>query len=254
LIDGEVCVLTNIDLEHTEILGATRAAIAREKVAIAKRGATLVTGVRADDEVAPILRAHAREVAGTDVVWALGASNGTLAELNRALASAALDALAARGVIATGGALLSAEVCARAGLPGRMEVLEWKGLTVVLDGAHVPSSLAAVLRELGTRPEFARPPVVVFGTGKDKDVTGLLKVLGARVDRLICTSVGSQTAVPPGELVENAKRFVVGAQSASTPRSAFDQARALCSLGDWVLVTGSLHLIGAVRPLLRAAP
>lgn len=251
LIAGEVCVLTNVDLEHTEVLGGTRALIAREKVAIAKRGATLVTGVREDDEIAPILRAHV----GADVVWALGGdAPATLAELNRKLAGAALDALAARGAIAAGSALLSAAVCAQAGLPGRMEVMEWQGLTVVLDGAHVASSLAAVLRELGTRPELARPPVVVFGTGKDKDVAGLLKVLGERVDRLICTSVGSQTAVPPGELVENAKRFVVGAQSASTPRIALDQARALCSLGDWVLVTGSLHLIGAVRPLLRTAP
>jgi dihydrofolate synthase / folylpolyglutamate synthase len=273
VIDGEVCVLTNVDLEHTDVLGPTCAHIAREKVAIAKRGATLVTGVRqANQELAVILQAHVREEAG-DLIWALDDSDsadaseatgpanskctappGSLAATNAVLATAVLRALERRGVLADANTALSPDVRAAAVLPGRMEVLSWQGLPVVLDGAHVPSSLAAVLTELSARTGLERPPVTIFGVGKDKDVDGLLKVLGAQVDRLFCTSVGSQTAAPLEELVENAKRFVVEVKTASTPRIAFDQAALLCGPGDWILVTGSLHLVGAIRPLLRATP
>ena len=44
VVDGEVAVVTHVDLEHTAVLGPTRAAIAREKGGIVGRGATLVTG------------------------------------------------------------------------------------------------------------------------------------------------------------------------------------------------------------------
>ena len=43
IVDGEIAVVTNIELEHTEILGKTRAAIAGEKVGILKPGAVLIT-------------------------------------------------------------------------------------------------------------------------------------------------------------------------------------------------------------------
>ena len=46
IVEGEIAVVTNIGLEHTEILGATRAAIAGEKVGILKPGAVLVDDAR----------------------------------------------------------------------------------------------------------------------------------------------------------------------------------------------------------------
>jgi dihydrofolate synthase/folylpolyglutamate synthase len=50
VIDAEVAVVTNIELEHTEVLGPTRAEIAREKVGILKSGAVLVTPLSIYDE------------------------------------------------------------------------------------------------------------------------------------------------------------------------------------------------------------
>ena len=48
VIDGEVCLLTNVGLEHTAVLGTTHAAIAFQKVGILKCGATMITGVVPD--------------------------------------------------------------------------------------------------------------------------------------------------------------------------------------------------------------
>src|SRR5919202_874334 len=42
VIDARVVLLTNVSLEHTEVLGDTREQIAREKLAVAKPGAVVV--------------------------------------------------------------------------------------------------------------------------------------------------------------------------------------------------------------------
>jgi dihydrofolate synthase / folylpolyglutamate synthase len=44
VLDARVVVLTNVSLEHTDVLGETREAIAREKLAVAGPGATVVLG------------------------------------------------------------------------------------------------------------------------------------------------------------------------------------------------------------------
>ena len=62
IVDGEIAVVTNIELEHTEILGKTRAAIAREKVGILKSGAVLITTLDADDEAGRVLQTRADEL------------------------------------------------------------------------------------------------------------------------------------------------------------------------------------------------
>lgn len=259
LLVGEVCVVTNIELEHTAILGATRAEIAFEKVSILGQAATLVTGVPPEpDEAGAVLARHA-EMMGSRTLRpeATAATTQTIDERNRDLAALVLDELGRRGWSGTKTVLadlLTEDVAQEARLPGRLEVFDWQGIPVVLDGAHVPSSLGAVLADCAKRPALQAAPVVIFGVAKDKDLEGMLKMLAARVDRLVCTSVGSRTAAPPEELVENARRFVAGAEMASVPRMALTRAAELCQPGGWILITGSLHLIGALRPIVSAEP
>ncbi|HKX46927.1 MAG TPA: cyanophycin synthetase, partial [Planctomycetota bacterium] len=134
--------------------------------------------------------------------------------------------------------------------PGRGERLTVGGVPVVLDGAHVPSSVAALLDDLAAAPGLRGPPVAVLGLGRDKDAEGILKVLGGRADRILCTSAGTGLSLPSGELA--AKAGGLGrVENHPDPRVAVVRALDLAE-GGWVLVTGSLHLVGAVRPLLRA--
>ena len=58
--DGGVAAVTNVALDHTDRLGSTIAAIAREKAAIIERGDLAVTG--ADGEALAIIRRRARRV------------------------------------------------------------------------------------------------------------------------------------------------------------------------------------------------
>lgn len=253
-IDGEVVVLTNVDLEHTAVLGTTRAAIATEKAGILKPGSIVVTPLRPDPERPP------EDAPGTVVVAraaALGCAlrtvdlGGTVTERNLALAGAALDALAERGEPTRAG-LLTPEVASAARLPGRLERFDLPP-PVVLDGAHVPSSAAAVLAELARAPDLTGPVHAVLSLARDKDVEGFLKALGARVDSFVCTSVTSGIHHEADALAGRARALGLVAEPVADPREALDRAVARAGPAGWVLVSGSLYLAGAVRAHLVGA-
>jgi len=270
-LDGEVCVVTNVELEHTAILGDTRAAIAAEKVGILGRGATLATslprppapgpgGGAVPDEASLVVERRAREL-GATVLWPAAAADAgsDLDARNAALAGCVLDELGRRGVRASdarpaGAWLLDRETRRAARLPGRLELRDHGGVPVLLDGAHVPSSLEAVLDAAARRWGLTGGLVAVLGMGRDKDAVGLLKVLGGRVDRVICTSVGAGPVRSAGEIQRLAEAAGAAAETAVPPRVAFRRALETRRTGGWILVTGSLHLVGSIRPLLATAP
>ena len=68
VIDGEVCVLTNVGLEHTAVLGTTHAAIAFQKVGILKHGATMITGVVPDCAAGQVIAEEAGKL-GCPVIF-----------------------------------------------------------------------------------------------------------------------------------------------------------------------------------------
>jgi dihydrofolate synthase/folylpolyglutamate synthase len=269
-LDGEVCVITTIELEHTNVLGTTHEAIAGEKAGILKPGCSLVTGVPAATDAGRAIDARAR---GLDVRVLRPAHLDELGPpppveaCNVALAHLALDELGRRGRRGKDGRPLAArllppDVVQAARLPGRLERL-WLGRTpVVVDGAHTPASVRDVVRDL-TGPlldglaggrRLRKRPVVVLGVAQDKDLGGILKRLQGAADRVLCTSVGGPLARTPEELVVAARRLDLEAETAPSPRRALERARVLAGEHGWVLVLGSLHLAGATRPHLTRHP
>jgi len=110
VLDARVVVLTNVSLEHTEVLGATREAIAREKLAVAGPGATVVLG---EPEWASL-------VPGNPVVLG-GAREAAEAFLGRAVELVA------------------------AAPPGRLELLDGE----IRDGAHNPAGVEWLVERIG---------------------------------------------------------------------------------------------------------
>lgn len=258
---GEVCVVTNVDLEHTSVLGHTRAEIAREKGGIVKRGATLVTTLWPDpqrgasDDPGSVLEGLAYEL-DVPILRPLHVSP-TMLERNADVARLVLDELGRRGVTGKNArtidhTLLDARVRARALLPGRLEFRAAGRTRVVIDGAHVASSVALVLEELSHDRRLKGPPVVVLALGRDKDGPAILKTLRERVDRLVCTTVASGPLRAMETLVEEAHRAGFVAETAAEPKVALAKALQLAGDEGWVLVIGSFYLAGAVRPFLQA--
>lgn len=294
-VRGEVCVITNVDLEHTRVLGPTRAHIAREKAGILKPGAMLVTTLwpdptrGGDDDPGSVVEAIACSL---DVpILRPTRTAATMQARNLDLARLVLDELGRRGVrrraraVDTDAArapervreidpvpssslstapsashptagtpvsrdLLDEATIARARLPARLERLRFGPVPVVLDGAHVASSVSLVLEELST----AVRPVVVLALGRDKDAPLILKTLVGRADRLVCTTAANGPLRATETLVEEASRAGFDAETAADPTDALAKAARLASAtpGGWVLVIGSFYLAGAVRPLLQA--
>ncbi len=165
--DGGVAVITNVDLDHTDRLGSTVEAIAREKAAIIERGDLAVTGAEGP-ALAVIRRRAARlgvplTVVGSPPIlgWdrdgllvdlpRLGATRiglrGRHQAANAAVADAVLDALELAG-IARVGADARRIGFATATWPGRLELLRVGDTDVLLDGAHNPAGAAALARAL----------------------------------------------------------------------------------------------------------
>ncbi len=246
IVTPRVAVLTTIALEHTAILGSTREAIAREKAGIIKPGLQVVSGLGGDPEVSGVLAEVCREQ-GAELHERTHRPGASIEERNRDLAGDVLDVLG-RDHPGLGRGLLDEETCRRARLPGRCELRRDGSVPVLLDGAHVPASLELLLQDLEGDPGLTGPTQVILALGRDKDAEGLLKVLRGRADRVLCTSPGPGPYADPQDLLRLAERAGIAAETAADPGAAYDNALRRASTGGWILITGSLHLVGALRP------
>ncbi len=263
IIDGEIAVVTNIALEHTEILGHTRAAIAREKVGILKPGAVLVTTLGAEDEAGRVVQARADEL-GSRVKRTRADPSAPIEQVNLALAAAVLGELRRKGVSGrsgepVGATLLDSATRAAARLPGRMERFDVeigvRRLPVVMDGAHVPFNIGAVLRDLGHITDLSGPCVAIVALAADKDAEGFVTELARRASTAIfCDVPGSSRARSPVELKALAESLGLISEVEPDAKRALERGLELArEASAWLLITGSLYLVGALRPAIGEA-
>lgn len=260
VLDSEIAVVTNVELEHTEVLGKTRSAIALEKVGILKPGTCLVTTLPSTDEAGKILhdRAEALRCSLNQVSIRPGER---LEESNVRIAGAVLDYLGEKErqplhAKVIGAHLIDRHVRAAARLPGRLERFyvrrsDGAELIVVMDGAHVPFNLEAVLRELTEEADLKGPCVAVVGIGSDKDARGMLSVLSHYVADCVFTDLPAPSrGIPSDDLGQRAHSIGIASEARCAVSSAVERAIELASKNSgWVLITGSLHLVGAARKL-----
>jgi len=265
IVDGEIAVVTNIALEHTEILGHTRSAIAGEKVGILKPEAVLVTTLDAADEAGRIVQTRADELGARVKRTRLDAS-APIDQINLALAAAVLGELRRKGVSGrsgepVGATLLDGDTRAAARLPGRMERFDVEvgpgRLPVVMDGAHVPFNIGAVLRDLALTMDLSGPCVAIVALAADKDAAGFVGELAGRASTVIFTDLpGSSRGRSPVELKALAESLGLVSEVEPDAKRALKRGLDLAHQANaWLLITGSLYLIGALRGAVgEAAP
>ena len=222
VLDAPVVVLTNVGLEHTDVLGATREEIAREKLAVMRPGATAVLGESEWEGLAREFGAAAVVVTGRS---------------NLALAVAAAESFLGKPV--------DVAPAEEVTVPGRLERVG-EAPVEIWDGAHNLEGVGYVLARLP-----ARRYVVVASILADKDVDGMLAALSALGETFVATSSSNARALEAGELATKAGRFFDRAEAVRAPREALERARELAGAEGAVLVTGSLYLLAdlaAVRP------
>jgi dihydrofolate synthase / folylpolyglutamate synthase len=271
-----VSAITNVDLDHMEILGPTIAAIAREKAQIIKRGDhAALTG--ATGEALAVIRRRASRVAvplrtvaplpvrasgrtGIDVETDRGPLHvgllGRHQAANAALAVTIVDALAEADIATTPWSAVE-RAFDGAKWPGRLELLSLGpvGPDVLLDGAHNPHgavALAAALDEL--RPQLsAGRPTLLIGVVREKDLAGLLAPLRAAAALKQAAVIATRVPDTPrsNEPATVAEAWGPEARAIDDTDEALASAIALARQAAGPLViAGSLYLVGHVRDKL----
>lgn len=234
-------VITMIALEHTNVLGDTAGAIAREKAGILKAGGRAVTGCAADSEAGRAIAEVAADV-GAEVSFVDVSDAASFEERNLRVARAALG-LIGQGLVDG----LTARVAEAARLPGRMELRRAGDTPVLLDGAHVGESVAAALAE--GRRRLGGPVIAVAAVHREKDARTVLGPL-ADCEGVILTGVpGSGVHREAAALARETREVLSGAEAFEDPAEALRRALVRAEPDGWVFVVGSLYLVGALRPL-----
>lgn len=262
--DPLVTVITNISLEHTDVLGTSADRIANEKAGIARAGVPLVTGAR--EEALHEIREITAEldaplfVLGDDVVPMPDTADETgqtfdvigirdHADLripflgahqvdNATLAIAAVDLLDAAGIKVS-------EMAIRQGLanarwPGRLQRIEGKPV-LLLDGAHNPGGAAALAAYLDATKQR---PVLVFGALGDKDWAKMVEELAPHCRDAVVTRVPSPRAADPQDVARMFSQMGILGMVVEDPAHALRTAEGIAGPDGLVLVTGSLYLVG----------
>jgi dihydrofolate synthase / folylpolyglutamate synthase len=233
VLGAPVVVLTNVGLEHTRWLGPTVRDIAGEKLAVVRRGATLILGP-VDDEVRELARATGARIVEPEPVQT--ALPGYQAQ-NFAVAAAA--ARAYLGELDPG---VVAEVAGRVQVPGRMQVVADAPLTLY-DGAHNPSGVEALAAALPAAVG-ARRLIAVVSILDDKDAAGMLRALLGKTAGAVFTSSRNPRALSPATLASLAAQLGgPPSEIVRDPRQAVARARELAGPDGAVLATGSIYLV-----------
>ncbi len=185
--EDKVCAITDISLDHTNVLGKTLPEIAEQKAGIIKLHSTVFTYHQAPEIMHELETACRQRQASLHTIPQPGPdSTLTISFLplfqqrNFLLAQAAVEYVAKRDGLPP---MSAAQTQAAAGvhIPGRMESIQYGHHTIILDGAHNPQKLAALRTSVAAR--YANRPVaamVSFIQGGGRDilvVTGSLYAL-----------------------------------------------------------------------------
>jgi dihydrofolate synthase/folylpolyglutamate synthase len=241
-------VITNIAFDHTQWLGDTLAKIAAEKAGIIKPGVPVIISVDAP-EALEIIRQRAAELAAPLAIvnGAAPASSsycklglrGGHQQVNAALAVATARALQP--------VLPVSESAIQRGLetvwwPGRFQVERTAGgQTLVFDGAHNPAGAAALRAALAA--EFpAHEPALVIGVLADKDWREVTRALAPLARRIYAVPVRSQRTLASETLAAACRELNPQAQVQACPSLA--EALQHCATAPFVVITGSLYLVG----------
>ena len=257
VVRPDTVVLTNVPIDHTKYLGETLEAIAEEKLASLRPGATLFLGT---DEARIIDLAHSACLrVGAKLVLPGEAGENTLVS-----GLAPYEADDVRLGIAVAESMLQMSLPPEVGqkvaravgeaLPGRFEVCEVEGVPVVVDGGHNAAGLLAALA--GMRAAYGdRPLAVVFGVLREKDAASMLAELKDQANFIVLTRPENDRAADPALLEQGLLDHKEGtALVVEDPVEALAVAvQAVREVEGVVLVTGSLSTGAPVLRWLREA-
>jgi dihydrofolate synthase/folylpolyglutamate synthase len=138
--------------------------------------------------------------------------------------------------------------------PARLEQIAGNGgrADVLLDVGHNPAG-AWALRAAVSQLDKGQPLTLVFGCLKDKPVAELAQILFPLFGRVLVTTLESPRSASLEDLLAAAHTTGSEVEAAPGAVSALERALEITPANGLVVVTGSVYLVGQVRPLLTAS-
>ncbi len=256
ILTPKLCVITQIDLDHTQILGDTLAAIAREKAGIIKNQTPVLAGT-GHDATQNILQEIARK---QNALWIEpGQVNGRRLQtperiyplpepdlqtaphhaLNTLLAVRSAELLFPKtgpepGLIQEG----LAQVRELTGLRARLEILRKSPLTV-LDVAHNPAGITAALNSMPA----AGTVHLLLSLMKDKDLSGVLRILHRRHPlKVYACDLARRRAVSATDLAADLRTHAIEVAGTGAVPAMWQLAQEQAAKQDSILICGS-HML-----------
>jgi dihydrofolate synthase/folylpolyglutamate synthase len=250
----KLCIITDIGLDHTELLGDTVEKIAAQKAGIIQSGNDVFMHKQAP-EIMEVVKATCKSMkAGLNI--AHGATLPKSIDLpsfqqrNFILAKDAVEWLLQKKL--TDKQLKSAS---QVYIPARMEIVEHDRHKVIIDGAHNAQKLATLFDSI--HEKFPGEPIAVlagFTEGDPFRLQQALEVVTKHASSMIVTSFYSEKdypkhSVPVEQVVIQAHKL--GFENVEAIQRPEDALHALLSRPEHVVVvTGSFYLLNHVRPEL----
>ena len=246
----ELCVITNVGMDHMKFLGNTVEDIAREKAGIIKEEvpvvlgqmnekASLVCRIVADQRKSKLLSVsdYQMEAPASDLI-------GNYQEQNKKTAYLACLELNEQGWGLSADAIQRGfmRVVANTGLKGRWQVLSEAPYTVA-DVAHNEDGFRAVTQEISKRSYQSLH--IVLGLSEDKDSGNMLPLLPTNAIYYFC-----KPNVPRGmdaEILQSeASKYHLKGECYSNVAEAYTAARLQASKEDMIFIGGSFFVVAEV--------
>jgi dihydrofolate synthase/folylpolyglutamate synthase len=270
IVDPLISVITNVTLEHQNILGLRIEDIAFEKSGIIKKNIPIITASQGSSR--SIIKNISKERNSPfhkieSKNWKrLNKSNSSQEFLikgilkdyhvrthmmgnhqgeNIALAIATVENLQMKGIYISDISIIKG--IEKTINPGRMEIVEFEPI-ILLDGAHNKAGMINLVNTLKSDFEYNKL-IVIIGILSDKDVNSILSVISPVSDVIILTKSNNNRACNPSKLklmiekIDSNNEIFIKNQISK----ALEFARSIANKYDLICITGSLYTVGEAR-------
>ncbi len=245
-----VSIITNIGLEHTELLGKTIRKIAFEKAGIIKNNVPVVTGAKG--ESLEVIKKIAKErnspfyLAKKHDEIDFKYLNGAFQQENKDIALTAIEILRKYHSVKINDNQIKNGI-QKTRWKGRLEFIS---KNILVDCAHNPSGFEVLKKELLIikKIKSINNLIFVMGFSNDKDIEKILKIINSLASIIIFTKSTSEKAAEPKSILrifnEMNKNKKIQAKIIENPKKALSYAKKIVKKNDLIVVTGSIFLVG----------
>ena len=252
VVNPLVSIITNIGLEHTDLLGKTIEKIAFEKAGIIKKNMPVVAGAKgialkviqkiAKERNAPLIIVKKHKNIKFKYL------NGEFQQQNKDIALTAISTLKKFYSIPIKKSQIGSGI-KKTKWPARLEFI---AKNIVIDCAHNPDGFAALKKELLVlkKQKNIENFVFVIGLQRDKNLNKIFSIIGPLASTIIFTKSSNPKAAEPKDLLQtfnklnNNKKIIK--KTTTNPKTALNSAKNIAGKNDLIVAAGSIYMVGEI--------